>query len=113
MVRTLATPTLAAGMLLFSSLVSAAPIEAALQLAKLSCLAPTWEGKDHIYILVVAQNAQSQDSVMARLPSPDGHWNMAATPAHNTLEKVSLWSGTLNENAAIDLSIFVMDEDNG
>jgi hypothetical protein len=96
-----------------SSPVSAAPIEARLQLTTLLCVKPTWEEKDNIYLLVIAKNAPRHDLFKERLPSPADHWYMDPTPAHNTLTGVSLWSGTLAEGEAVDLSIFVMDEDKG
>ena len=112
MVHTLVVSLLAAVTLLIPSHVWAAPIEAHLQLAKLWCQTTTLEGKDHIYLVVIGKNIQGQDILQVRLPSSDGHWNMDATPAHNTLDGVKLWSGSLTENETVDLTIFMMDEDN-
>lgn len=113
MVLTLVVSFLAAVALLIPSHVLAAPIEAHLQLAKLWCQRPTWEGKDHIYLIVVGKNTQGQDLLKVRLPSSDGHWYMDAKPTHNTLDGVNLWSGSLTENETVDLTIFVMEEDKG
>lgn len=113
MVHTLVVSCLAAVTLLIPGYVLAAPIEAHLQMVKLWCQQPTWEGKDQIYLVVVGKNTQGQDILKVRLPSSDGHWYMDATPAHNTLDGVKLWSGSLIENESVALTIFVMDEDKG
>lgn len=74
------------------------------------CNQTTEAGEDEIYLIVTWHSSGGQ---YGSFRVPNGHWDLNDGNEPRQVSRFDLWSGAINPGETVDISVFILEEDNG